>query len=183
MTRDQCIALMIDLEGGEANVKGDPGGHTKYGITQATLDTVRQSFGYNSGLPTNVSDLTSSQATVIYERTDWVTINGDNLPSTLAPLMLNTAVNMGETRAIRLLQEALGLSETQGFKGVYVVGPSTLRAIAAWRSPYGHGQTFPEEYAAHVAARYAKLDTAEDQFELGWFRRLFRVYTLAVLTP
>ena len=40
MNRDQAIGLMIQLEGGYANVAGDPGGRTKYGITQATKTTI-----------------------------------------------------------------------------------------------------------------------------------------------
>ena len=174
MTRDEAIALMLQLEGGEANVKGDPGGHTKYGITQATLDQVRRN---DPSLPVGVADLTPDQAASIYRRVQWAVIMGDSLPPTLAPLVLNAAVNMGEHRAIQLLQEAVGAVHVDG-----VMGMATLGAISAWRSPYGHGQTIAEEYAAHVAYRYAVLDARLDQFELGWFRRLFRVYTLAALS-
>lgn len=179
MTRDQAIALMIQLEGGEANVKGDPGGHTKYGITQATLDRLRRNMGYNSGLPQNVADLTPEQAAAIYQSVQWPSIRGDDLPNTLAPLVLNAAVNMGEPRAVMLLQEAVGAPQTGN------LGNITLTAVRNWRSPYGHGQTLPEEYAATVAFRYSSLDNKNPdltQFELGWFRRLFRVYTLAVLS-
>jgi lysozyme family protein len=178
MTRDEAIALMLQLEGGEANVKGDPGGHTKYGITQATLDSVRwRSFPIV--LPANVTDLLPGDAAYIYRGVHWCSIRGDDLPPTLAPLVLNAAVNMGEPRAVMLLQEAVGAPTTGN------LGNLTLAAIRSWRSPYGHGQTLAEEYAAHVAARYAFIDNKNavlTQFELGWFRRLFRVYTLAVST-
>lgn len=176
MTRDQAIALMLLIEGGEANVQGDPGGHTKYGITQATL-TVRADQDHT--LPVNVADLTPDQATGIYRTVQWVVIRGDELPSTLAPLVLNAAVNMGEPRAIMLLQDSVGVKADADF------GAGTLYAVRAWRSRYMPGQTIAEEYCAHVAARYAFIDNknaALSQFELGWFRRLFRVYTLAVST-
>lgn len=176
MTRDQAIALMIALEGGEANVKGDPGGHTKYGITQATLDALRWS---RPELPANVADLTAEQARDIYRAVQWTSIRGDDLPPTLAPLVLNAAVNMGEPRAVMLLQEAVRAPQTGH------LGNITLAAIRNWSSPYGYGQTLPEEYAATVAFRYSSLDNQNPvltQFELGWFRRLFRVYTLAALS-
>lgn len=179
MTRDQAIALMIRLEGGEANVQGDPGGHTKYGITQATLDRLNATHVTAWGLPTNVADLDPPHAALIYSTVHWAAIRGDELPPTLAPLVLNAAVNMGETRAVMLLQEAVG-TPVDG-----VIGPATLYAVRAWRSRYQPDQSIAEEYAAHVAARYAFIDNknaALSQFEVGWFRRLFRVYTLAVST-
>lgn len=178
MTRDEAIALMIRLEGGEANVKGDPGGHTKYGITQATLSGIA-SRELLKNLPVNVADLTAEQAGLIYKMTDWATIRGDELPSTLVPLVLNAAVNMGEPRAIMLLQDCVGVASDGAF------GPGTMYAVRAWHSRYMPEQTLAEEYCAHVAARYAFIDNANaalSQFEIGWFRRLFRVYTLAVST-
>jgi lysozyme family protein len=176
MTRDQAIALMLLIEGGEANVKGDPGGHTKYGITQVTLAKRR---AVDPSLPANVADLTPDDAAGIYQTVQWPTIRGDELPPTLAPLVLNAAVNMGEPRAIMLLQECVGVT-VDGH-----IGAATLYAVRAWRSRYLPGQSLAEEFAAHVASRYAVLDNANGnltQFELGWFRRLFRVYTLAVST-
>lgn len=178
MTRDQAIALMLQIEGGEANVKGDPGGHTKYGITQATLTRV-STQALLKNLPANVADLTPEQAALVYKTTDWATIRGDELPPTLAPLVLNAAVNMGESRAIKLLQTAVGVKDDGNF------GPGTMYAVRTWRSRYMPDQSLAEEFAAHVACRYAFIDNknaALSQFELGWFRRLFRVYTLAVST-
>jgi lysozyme family protein len=170
MNRDQAIALMIQLEGGYANVKGDPGGRTKYGITQGCLNAERQQ---DSSLPDDVEKLTPDQAASIYRRIDWDAIHGDELPSTLAPLMLNCAVNMGEPTAVVLLHECLGV---QGG----IIGTHTLIAVKLWRSNYLPGQTLAEEFAAHVGVKYASLYAKEGQFELGWLRRLFRVYTLAV---
>lgn len=175
MNRDQSIALMIQLEGGEANVKGDPGGHTKYGITQATLTRFNTLPTIaTQPTPANVSDLTPQQATWIYRQVDWSLICGDDLPGALAPLVLNSAVNQGEPTAVALLQECVGVPVD------FLMGPRTLEAVTGWRSPYMPGQTLAEEYAAHVGVKYASLYTKEGKFELGWLRRLFRVYTLAV---
>lgn len=173
MNRDQAITLMIQLEGGYANVKGDPGGRTKYGITQATLAVERLVDG---SLPTDVLDLTTEQAVSIYRRVDWDEFHGDDLPGVLSPLVLNQAVNMGEQTAVGLLQECVGVPVD------HVMGSHTLEAVKAWRSSYMPGQTLAEEYAAHAGVKYASLYAKEGQFELGWLRRLFRVYTLAVLT-
>lgn len=176
MNRDAAISLMLLLEGGEANLAGDPGGHTKYGITQRTLDAVRgvMTDAEDPELPANVGDLTPEQATAIYRQVQWVHIRGNDLAPPLACLMLNAAVNMGEPRAIMLLQQACDIPADGAF------GTQTLNAVSAWRSRYMPGQTLAEEFAARCAGRYATLNGAEGQFELGWMRRLFRVYTLAV---
>jgi lysozyme family protein len=171
MNRDDAIALMLRVEGGVANLKGDPGGHTKYGVIQRTLDAVR---GVIPGLPASVGDLTPEQATAVYRNVQWVHIRGNDLDPTLAVLMLNAAVNMGEPRAIMLLQEACGVTTDGAF------GSGTLAAVERWRSPYMPEQTLAQEFASHCAVWYAKLNTTEGQFELGWFRRLFLVYTLAL---
>lgn len=175
MNRTECIALQIRLEGGEANLKGDPGGHTKYGVTQSTL-TAFLGTGHPdfNSWPDDVKDLTPEQAEKIYEAVDWEAIRGDDLPPALAALVLNSAVNQGEPTAVALLQECVKVPVD------FRMGPATLAAIAAWKSPYMPGQTLAEEYAAHVGVKYASLYAREGQFELGWLRRLFRVYTLAV---
>jgi len=176
MNRDQAILLMIRLEGGYANVSGDPGGATKYGITQATLNSL-QGKALPAVLPTNVAQLTEDQAAVIYRAVDWAQIHGDELPGALAALMLNSAVNQGEPTAVLMLQNTLGV-HADG-----VIGPATLAAVKTWRSAYLPDQTLAEEFVAHVAAHYAALYATEGKFELGWFRRLLRVYTLAVASP
>jgi lysozyme family protein len=173
MTRNDAIRLMIQLEGGEANLKGDPGGHTKYGITQGTL-TALQGRTFPVVLPQNVADLTPPEAEYIYRGVDWAKIRGDDLPPALAALVLNSAVNQGEPTAVAMLQECVGVPVD------FLMGPHTLEAVKAWKSPYMPGQSLAEEYAAHVGVKYASLYAKEGQFELGWLRRLFRVYTLAV---
>jgi len=178
MTRDQCIALMIKLEGGFVDNPADPGGATKFGITQATLDSL-QGKGLPTRLPTHVRDLTEDNAYAIYRAVQWAQIHGDALPGALPALMLNTAVNMGEPTAVKLLQECLGHVNPDG-----IMGPATLSAITTWHSAYMPGQSLAEEFVAHVGARYATLAGKGENlvFELGWFRRLFRVYTLALTT-
>jgi lysozyme family protein len=172
MNRDDAIALMLRVEGGEVNAAGDPGGHTKYGITQRTLDAVR-GLAFPIVLPANVADLLPGDAAYIYRGVQWIHIRGNDLDPALACLMLNAAVNMGEPRAIKLLQEACGTNPDGAF------GSATLAAAEAWKSSYMPEQTLAQEFASHCAVWYAKLNATEGQFELGWFRRLFLVYTLA----
>lgn len=173
MTRDDCINILLQMEGGRADVAGDPGGATNGGVTQDTLSALRAS-GKFADLPASVDDLTREQIITIYEDTDWAQIRGDELPPALACVLLNVAVNEGEPTAVRILQSAVGALPDG------VLGDVTMRAVAAWRSAYMAGQTLEEEVCARAAVRYAELYDKEGKFELGWMRRLMRVYTLAV---
>src|SRR5215469_14949861 len=105
MNRDTTIGLMIRLEGGYVNRADDPGHATKFGITQATLDSL-QGKPLPAVLPKNVHDLTEDNAYVIYRAVDWEQIHGDELPNALAPLVLNASVNCGEPTAVMMLQQA-----------------------------------------------------------------------------
>lgn len=172
MTRDQAIALMIRLEGGYVNNPRDPGGATNGGITQRTLDSLEI-----SGLPKDVKDLTQSQIAYIYQGIQWKAIAGDALPDSIAVLVLNAAINQGEPTAIRMLQSVVNV-KLDG-----IMGPSSLAALDKWKSSYLPDQTLAEEFCAHVATHYAEFNAKEGEFELGWFRRLFRVYTLSLGQP
>lgn len=177
ITREDAIAIVLKMEGGYANVPGDPGGCTKYGITQATLNSFQHLPTIAGSLtPTDVKYLTDIQAAWIYRTVNWVQIRGDDLPAPLACLLLNASINMGQTRAVTMLQEIVG----PNIDGI--MGGLTVLAVKGWRSAYMPEQSIAEEYAAYCAVRYAELNGPEGKFELGWFRRLFRVYTLAVST-
>jgi lysozyme family protein len=168
----QAIALLIVIEGGYVNNPSDPGGKTKYGITQRTLTSLLPKF---HGFPPNVEALTEDQASLIYQTIQWRDIGGDQLSPALACCVLNSAVNQGTPTAVEILQSVAGC-DADG-----VLGPATLRAVAAWKSAYYPGQHIAEEFCAHAAVRYAQLYAKEGQFALGWYRRLFRVYTASVL--
>lgn len=163
MTRDETIALIISLEGGYVDNPADPGGKTNMGITQRYLD---RAVAADPSLPTHVADLTVAQVTGLYQRDQWAAVHGDALPPALAALAFDSAVNEGPGAAATLLQQALNVP-VDG-----VIGSGTI--AAAGRAP----ASVAGEYAARRAAHYAHLN--KDTFELGWMRRLFRVYTAAI---
>ena len=157
----RCIDIILAEEGGHANHRRDPGGLTKYGISQRSYPNL------------DIARLTEEQATQIYHRDYWERISGDEIPTGLDLLLLDTAVNMGAVRAIMILQEALGVT----LDGI--IGDATRARIR---------QTMPgviDEFCALRAWRY-EINRNEDVFGKGWFRRLFRIFALArdwSLTP
>ena len=150
----RCIELVLAEEGGLANHRRDPGGLTKFGISQRSYPDL------------NIAALTRETATAIYRRDYWNPVHGDELPDGLDLLLLDSAINQGPATAIRLLQEALGVA-VDG-----VLGPITLANAR---------RTLPNvllEFCALRAWRY-EINRNEDAFGKGWFRRLFRLCAIA----
>ena len=151
----RCIDLILAEEGGhQVNHPRDPGGLTKYGISQRSYPEL------------NIAGLTRETAEALYRRDDWAPIHGDDLPPGLDLLLLDSAINQGPATAITLLQAALGL-KLDG-----IPGPIT-RTCAARALPDLLG-----EFQALRAWRY-EINRNEDVFGKGWFRRLFRLYAIA----
>ena len=107
---NRCISLILAEEGGLSNHRQDPGGLTKYGISQRSYPTL------------NIAALTLSEAQALYRRDYWNPIHGDELPSGLDLLMLDCAINQGVVTAIQLLQQALRIQDDG------LLGPKTLAA-------------------------------------------------------
>jgi lysozyme family protein len=169
MTRDDIIAFVIGLEGGYVDNPADPGGATNMGVTQHYLDVARAA-NPSWNLPAGVSDLVEGQVSAMFAADQWAAVKGDSLPWPLALSAFDTAVNEGPNRAVLILQQSLGVTADG------TIGPTTLNAaISAGPKVYA-------EFAARRAVAYAQLDATEGQFELGWMRRLIRVYTQAI-TP
>ena len=170
MTRDEIIQWIIaNDEGGLVTLAGDPGGTTNKGISQRFLDAVRGQHP-ELALPAGVADLSDAQIASLYVVGFWTLIAGDSLPAPLALVVMDAAVNEGPGTAVMALQAALGVPADG------IMGP---RSIAACQ---GSGDALLTEFAARRGFAYAKLYATEPQFELGWYRRLFRVYT-AALSP
>lgn len=170
MTRDQIIAKVIGTEGGYVNNPADPGGATKYGITQKYLTNARQGAQF-ADLPSSVADITAQQAHDLYAADQWQVIKGDSLPPAVALLAFDCAVNAGPGTAANILEAALGIAADG------IIGPHVIAASKA-TDP----QALAAEFAARNAVHYAKFYTTESQFMLGWMRRVISMYTQSI-TP
>ena len=80
-------------EGGYVNHADDPGKETNFGISSRTYPGLK------------IRELTLSDAVDIYRRDYWQPIQGVMFPDPLALVLLDTAVNMGPTAAILMLQK------------------------------------------------------------------------------
>lgn len=88
------VAITLAQEGGATitDNKNDPGGLTKYGISQKRYPHE------------DIKALTEDRAELLYRRDYWTPIGGDQLPEPLALNAFDAAVNLGVPVAKRLLQ-------------------------------------------------------------------------------
>lgn len=168
MSFDAFAEHIRSEEGGLTDNKLDPGGRTNFGITQRQLDAARIAYP-DLKLPAKVDDLTWNQARELYRRDYWLPIRGEELPAGVALLVGDSAVNQGPSRAIRWLQQAAKV-KPDGH-----IGPVTLAAVNA-----ADEKSLLTEIAAQRAYQYMKLDSIDDEFGLGWARRLFRTFVSAL---
>ena len=152
---NRCIDFILAEEGGYVNHADDPGKETNFGISSRTYPGLK------------IRELTLSDAVDIYRRDYWQPIQGVMFPDPLALVLLDTAVNMGPTAAILMLQRAVNVRE-DGVIGIQT-RDAALDALPALIS----------DYLAERALRYAK-NPHVPVFGRGWYRRLLRVHKTAL---
>ena len=102
---DNCLALLLKSEGGYVNNPKDPGGRTNLGVTQKTWEAW---VGRESS-EKEMRALTKDQVAPLYKAKYWTACYGPQLPLGVDYAVFDAAVNMGVGRAVKLLQESLGI--------------------------------------------------------------------------
>lgn len=143
----RAVALVLEREGALSDDRYDPGGLTKYGISQRAYPNL------------DIAALTKDKAVGIYLADYWLACRCDSMPWWAALIVFDCAVNQGAWRATRLIQEAVGVAQDG------IVGPRTLAAIER-RDPAEGIALFQALRAMH----YAGLRTWP-RYGQGWMRR------------
>jgi lysozyme family protein len=131
------------------NDPDDPGGLTKFGIDQRSHPNV------------NIRSLTEQTAAGIYHRDYWLPARAHELPIPVGEVAFDIAVNNGKSRAVRWLQEILGV-KTDGF-----IGPVTLAAAQK-----ADAQALASKLIARRASFYRSIAKANKaKFLKGWLNR------------
>ena len=158
-TFQAALAFTLSAEGADTNDPNDPGGLTRFGISQSRHPEV------------DVSNLSLAQAQRIYLREYWQPLHGDQLPRELAFVLFDTAVNVGIARAVSMLQTALGV-EIDG-----VIGSRTIAAASR------QNKQALSRFLARRASHYLELAEFKPRFRRyiqGWLVRCFDVHAAAM---
>lgn len=157
----EAVERVLAHEGGFVDHPSDPGGATKFGITER----VARAWGYKG----HMRDLPRETAVEIYRAQYWSPVQGDKLPDAIAFQVMDAGVNHGVGNAARWLQRAAGVAEDG------VIGPVTLAAVR---------KSDPADLVLRFNATrldfYASLSTFST-FGRGWTRRVAENLRLAAV--
>ncbi len=127
------ISHILKVEGGYVHHPQDPGGATRYGITEKSLQKARKVL---KGLPEYLRDLSPREASRIFYAFYYLPGGCSALPYPLSLAHFDGAVHCGVDRAGKLLQESLNrlYPEEEPLKTDGLVGPRTLERVFLLRS-------------------------------------------------
>ena len=152
MNFNQAFDILLKHEGGFSDHAADPGGKTRFGITEA----VAREVGYRG----DMRELPLDLAKRIYEDRYWDAVRADELPEAARYAVFDAAVNSGPRQAILWLQRAVGVKDDG------IIGPQTLAAVRA---------ADPEQVLRRMLAQRLRFMTGLSNwpaFGRGWARRI-----------
>lgn len=159
MSADNWLASVeftLTEEGGLSDDPGDPGGLTKFGISQRAYPDV------------DIRNLTREGAIEIYHSDYWNPVRGDELPPGVDLMVFDMGVNAGVARSVKILQRCIGVNDDG------VIGGETRDAAAA----ADRVKLISALGAAQLAYYEALPGWAE--FGKGWGGRVSRRQTAAL---
>ena len=158
MTFDKAVEVILKHEGGYVNDPVDPGGETNMGIS-------KKAYPY-----LNIKELTKKDAKDIYFKDYWLKAKCSKLPEELRMIYFDMVVNMGKSRAVKILQRAI---TAKGVKTAVDggIGPQTIsNALKSGLEP-DRLRSYRVKYYADLISRKPKLE----KYWFGWYRRALQV--------
>lgn len=152
MDFDTAFHTLLGHEGGFSDHPDDPGGKTRFGITEA----VAREAGYRG----DMRELPVDLAKRIYRDRYWNAVRAEELPAAIRYAVFDAAVNSGPRQAARWLQRAVGVRDDG------VIGPITLGAVRA---------ADPERLLRRVLSQRLRFMAGLSNwpaFGRGWARRI-----------
>ena len=163
---DALTALLVH-EGGYANNPADPGGMTNLGVTAATW---AMWVGHDVN-EKQMRALTPSIVAPLYRRKFWDACRADELISGLDYAVFDYAVNSGVGRAIKALQNCVGVAPDGGF------GTTTMAAVSQFKGDAA--KVLLEEYCDNRLQFLKSLKTFP-VFGKGWEKRVNEVKAMSL---
>lgn len=132
---ETCQAITLKWEGGDVNHPDDPGGKTRWGITQARYDQYRVSKHLAKK---SVFTMVKSEMLEIYKTGYWDAVNGDTLDYGVDLATWDYGVNSGPARAKKDLLSVVGGSAVDTIKRLCAKRMSFVRGLTIWKT-FGKG--------------------------------------------
>ena len=152
MNFEHAFEKLIGHEGGFVDHPSDPGGATRYGVTER----VARANGYEG----DMRNLPLSEAKRIARAEYWDAVRADEVPDAVRFDLFDAAYNSDPVQAIKWLQRAAGATDDG------ILGPKTLLA-ARIADPHLLSKRFNGHRLNFLADR-----KTWDHFGRGWSRRI-----------
>jgi len=161
-TNSDIIRKVLEREGGSklTDDPSDPGGLTKYGISKRSNPDV------------DIRNLTEDQAVVIYLNKYWTPSKASSLSESIQDMYFDMVVNFGQSRAVKILQEACNNKNRKSANKLVVdgkIGPKTIKASKLLEK---------DRLLAFRVFHYSRIcikNTALMKYYYGWVRRSMHV--------
>ena len=108
---ETAFRIVVGEEGGYTRDTRDPGNWTGGAVGAGTVRGTKFGISAAAFPQLDIAALDLGQARDIYRRRYWDAVRAALMPPALAVVMFDTAVLMGTSGAIRVLQQALGVAE------------------------------------------------------------------------
>lgn len=152
MNFEKAFEKLLGHEGGFVDHPRDPGGATRYGITQR----VARAHGYQG----EMRELPVAEARRIARIAYWDAVRADEVPDAVRYDLFDAAYHSGPEQATKWLQRAAGADDDGK------LGPKTLLAVRM-----ADPQLLAKRFNGHRLRFLADLKTWDD-FGKGWARRV-----------
>lgn len=167
---ERALAFTLFWEGGFSDHPNDPGGRTFKGVTQAAWTAWLKLRGRLSSSRADVLAATPNKVRALYLDSYWTPSHADECPLPLCLAQFDAAVHSGPGRAIRLVQEAAGVT----IDGIW--GPKTRQAIQA-ADPTALALASVSRRRSFLLALVANRPNLS-VFRKGWLNRLADLETV-----
>lgn len=152
MNFEKAFERLLGHEGGFVDHPRDPGGATRYGITQR----VAREHGYRG----DMRELPLAEARRIARIAYWDAVRADEMPDAVRYDLFDAAYHSGPPQAVKWLQRAAGAMDDG------VIGPKTLLAVRM-----ADPQMLAKRFNGQRLQFLTDLKTWPD-FGRGWARRI-----------
>jgi len=154
----ESIKVILKHEGGYVNDPVDPGGETNMGISKRAYPDL------------DIKGLTKEKAEEIYYKDYWLKSKAPQVPDELRLIYFDMVVNMGKSRAVKILQTAVNA------KGVKTdidggIGPQTINNSLKSGLEPARLRSYRVKYYADLVNRRTSLE----RYWYGWYRRATQV--------
>jgi len=168
MNFDQAIQCILSSEGGFTDDPDDSGNWTGGEVGVGDLNGTYWGISAASYNNIDIKNLTRAMATKIYLNEFWLKYRIAAYPDSIRLHMLDVSINSGNSRAVKILQRAAGIT-VDG-----VAGPQTMGAAVSVDIWDYHN----ERNDFYIV--YADLNPVKRKYLKGWIRRVVDVTEFSI---